>query len=337
MPEDSSFITSLATRERFRDSYLRRRDPIATDRMLWRAQTFRHMVHLLPRQTILELGCGQGILTSHLARVSRDENPITAVTFAFGQNRPSGVPENVEFLTADSLPGPLQGRRFDFIVAMDLLDRQNCASVLQHVHDLLNPGGEVLFYKRNPWNPVLSLRRCVSLMTRYRDPRSLLSRPRLYELMSEVGFVRAFSVYNDFVYAPLRPQLVWILRNLSIVLENVPCIRSLAGSILIHAQKPPRLAERPTASLCTHHVLYRAGSVWLSCHNEAMNVGPLVRRLRALVDDYIYQTILVEDNSTDHTADVLRELAEEDERIKPLFRRPPNGVGRAIADGYRVA
>ena len=30
-------------------------------------------------------------------------------------------------------------------------------------------------------------------------------------------------------------------------------------------------------------------------------------------------------------------LAAEDPRVKPIFRSPPNGVGRAIADGYRAA
>ena len=54
------------------------------------------------------------------------------------------------------------------------------------------------------------------------DPRRLLSRPALYELVSEVGFIRVFSVYNDFVYAPLTPSLVWLFRNLSILLENTP-------------------------------------------------------------------------------------------------------------------
>jgi hypothetical protein len=36
-----------------------------------------------------------------------------------------------------------------------------------------------------------------------RDPRSLLSRLQLYELMSEVSFIHVFAVFNDFVYAPL--------------------------------------------------------------------------------------------------------------------------------------
>ena len=65
---DTSFIVILAIREQFRDRYLQHRDPIAEDRMLWRGQTFRHMVHLLPGQTILELGCGQEIFTHQLAR-----------------------------------------------------------------------------------------------------------------------------------------------------------------------------------------------------------------------------------------------------------------------------
>jgi dolichol-phosphate mannosyltransferase len=110
---DAAFIETLGLRDR----YLQHRDPIAEDRMLWRAQTFRHMMHLLPGQTILELGCGQGMFTRQLARASRGENSITAVTFASDSTMPAALPIQVEFLTASSLPGPLEGRRFDFIIS----------------------------------------------------------------------------------------------------------------------------------------------------------------------------------------------------------------------------
>src|ERR1700741_4720344 len=78
---ERSLISTLAIRERYRDEYWQKHDPIVHDRLLWRAQTFRHTVHLLPGQTILELGCGELRLTEALLRVSRGENPITAVTF----------------------------------------------------------------------------------------------------------------------------------------------------------------------------------------------------------------------------------------------------------------
>jgi SAM-dependent methyltransferase len=326
----------LAMREAHRDWYLRHRDPIAEDRMRWRAHTFRQLVHLLPGQSILELGCGEGALTRQLLYVSRGENPITAVTFQSGLTRaPHDSPVTV--VDASSFPGPIGGQRFDLIIGMDLLDSRTSSAMLQHAHELLNPGGEVVFFESNPWNVVLRSRRAAARMLGRRDPRALVSRPELYELMSEVGFIRVFAVFTDFVYAPLTRRLIWLLRNLSIVLENAPGIRTLAGAILVHAQKPPRVAKHVTRPLCEHEALRGSVSVVVPCHNEEMNIRPLVMRLRQLYDDYLHEIILVDDNSTDGTREIVHELAVEDPRVRPIIRSPPNGVGRAIAEGYRAA
>ena len=335
--QQSETIKTLAIREQYRDQYWQRRDPIYTDRLLWRAQSFRHMVHLLPQQTILELGSGKGLFTRQLWQVARGANQITAVTFDPNNPRPEDVPSSVEFLTASSLPGALVGRQFDFIVAMDLLDKSNSAWFLQNVYELLKPGGEVIFYESNPWNPVLKLRRSISQFFGQKDPRRLLSRPALYELISEVGFIRVFAVYNDFVYAPLTPTLAWFLRNLSILLENAPMVRTLAGSILIHAQKPPRISKRPEISLFEHEQLRGGVSVVIPCHNEEMNIESLITLLKSFYGEYLHEIVPVDDNSRDNTADVIRQLAEADPLVKPVFRSPPNGVGRAITDGYRAA
>jgi hypothetical protein len=268
--------------------------------------------------------------------VTRGENPITAVTFDPGSTPPPGLPAET-VLNADALPGALAGRQFDYIVALDVLDKRTCTAVLQQAHDLLAPGGQVVFYESNPWNPVLRLRRLAARLTRRPDPRALLGRTQLYELISEVGFIRVFATFNDFVYAPLGRRLVWLLRNLSIVLENAPGARQLAGSILVHAQKPPRAPARPRVSLAAHAALRRSVSVVVPCHNEEMNVGPLVRRLLDLYGEYVHEIVLVDDNSRDGTRAAIAELAAADARVRPVYRTPPNGVGRAIADGYRAA
>jgi dolichol-phosphate mannosyltransferase len=330
-------IETLALRERYRDHYLRERDPIARDRISWRAQSFRQLVHLLPGQSVLELGCGEGLLTQGLAEATGGAVPITTVGFDPGTGRPADLPDEVEHLTIDALPGPLDGREFDFIVAMDLLDRRNCAWLLQQAYRLLKPGGELVFFESNPWNPVLRLRRSISAIFGRHDPRSLLDQIQLYELASEVGFVRVFSVFTDFLYAPLSPRLVWLLRGASVVLENMPGFRRMAGSIVIHAQKPPRQVRKPTVNLFRHEALRRAVSVVVPCHNEEMNVEPLVSRLRDLYDEYLREIVLVDDNSTDSTREVMQRLARQDDRVRPVIRTPPNGVGFAIADGLRAA
>jgi len=302
-----------------------------------RLPTFRHTVHLLPGQTILELGCGELRLTQALLRVSRGENPITAVTFQSSVPDSTAIDGKVEILRASELPGPLAGRRFDCIVAMDLLDRSNSSELLGIVQELLASGGEMMFYESNPWNPMHKLRRLFLRLAGKRDPRNLINRPGLYELLSELGFVRIYAVFNDFVFAPLTRPLIWFLRNLSILLENAPIFRTLAGSILIHAQKPPRQKALPNVSLFAHESLRGAISVVIPSHNEEMNIGPLIERILAFYGEYIHEIIPVNDGSTDRTGDVINQLALKDDRIKPLHRSPPNGVGLAIADGLAAA
>lgn len=336
MRKDTSCIKTLAIREQFRDAYLQHRDPIPQDRLLWRAQSFRHMTHVMPGQTILELGCGQGMFTQQLVRVTREENPITAVGFTPDSTGPSVSSPAVEFIHAPESLESLKGRQFDFIVAMDLLDQRTGSWLLENVYQLLKPGGQLVFYESNPWNVVLKLRTVFQRLWGRPDPRFLLSRLQLYELMSEIGFIRVFSIYNDFVYAPLTQGLSWILRNLSIVLENTPAIRTLAGSILVHGQKPPRKIVHPKNSLFAHEHLRHAISVVIPCRNEEKNIGSLVTGLLDLFGEYIHEIIIVDDNSEDNTRDILRRLAKKASRIKPIFRSPPNGVGRAIADGYRA-
>lgn len=331
-------IAHLAMRERYRDVYWRERDPIISDRLLWRAQTLRHTVHLLPGQSILELGSGEGRFTQALQSVTRGENPITSVSFATRRITELITPSSTEGQPQIvSLPGPLKGRLFDCIVAMDLLDHTDSSELLSVVYGLLAPGGEIIFYESNPWNPVHQLRAALSRLVGRRDPRALLPQSRLYELLSEIGFIRVYSVYNDFVFAPLTRKLIWFLRNASILLENAPLVSRMAGSILLHGQKPPRKKELNLVSLFRHEALRNAISVVIPAHNEEMNVEPLVSSLLQLYGDYIFEIIVVNDNSRDRTGAVIEELHLAHPRVRALHRQPPNGVGRAIADGLRSA
>lgn len=330
----SPLVSILASRERYRDEYWRKHDPILDDRLFWRAQTFRHTVHLLPGQAILELGCGGLRFTRSLLRVSRKANPITSVTFQSSPPVASDVVPDVELIQLRDFPGALAGRQFDYIIAMDLLDRSTSSELLEVVHKLLAPGGEILFYESNPWNPMHKLWALLLKLVGKPDTRNLIDRPGLYELLSEIGFIRIYAVFNDFVFAPLTRSLIWLLRNVSILLENAPLLRTMAGSILVHAQKPPRFKHSAQISLFAHEALRNAVSVVIPCRNEEMNIRPLVERMLGYYGEYIHEIIPVNDGSTDRTAGVLSELAATEPRVKPIHRASPHGVGRALADGF---
>jgi glycosyltransferase involved in cell wall biosynthesis len=127
------------------------------------------------------------------------------------------------------------------------------------------------------------------------------------------------------------------MRPLSLIMENTPLVKLLAGTILVHAQKPPRGLPRPSARMTEHRGLHGAISVVVPCYNEEMNLGPLVEGLLKHYDEYIHEIVLVDDNSKDRSRQIMRELAEYEPRVRPLFREPPNGVGRAIAEGMKAA
>jgi len=73
------------------------------------------------------------------------------------------------------------------------------------------------------------------------------------------------------------------------------------------------------------------------CYNEEMNIAPLVDALVQMYNDYIHEIIIVNDNSTDRTGEVTREIARGEPRVKLVERKPPGGVGRALRDGYAAA
>ena len=54
-------------------------------------------------------------------------------------------------------------------------------------------------------------------------------------------------------------------------------------------------------------------------------------------DAYIHEIIIVDDNSTDSTAAVVAEATAAEPRVRLIRRSPPNGVGRALRDGYAAA
>jgi dolichol-phosphate mannosyltransferase len=327
-------INALARRESHTANYRARSDPISTERLLWQAHTFRHLVHLLPGETILEIGSSDGAFAKALLNMTRGRNALMTVTAA----EQAGDIPNVETAAIDNFPGPLANRRFHYVVAQNVLDRDTICYILEHVFALLEEGGRAIFIETNPWNPMSAARHFVGRLLGRRNEKTLFSRAQLYELLSEVGFIRVSARFTDFVYPPLTPthRMVWLLRNASVLLENMPLVQSLAARIVLHAQKPPRTVVRPATSLCGHEVLRHAVSFVFPCHNEEMNIPALVNGLREHYSDYVHEIVLVDDNSRDGTGSVIDRLATEDPRIVPVHRSPPNGVGYALRDGYRA-
>ena len=128
------------------------------------------------------------------------------------------------------------------------------------------------------------------------------------------------------------------MQNLSLIFENTPYLRNFAGELFIWGQNPaPEEWEKPFVNLTEHVGLKNKISVVVPCYNEEPNIPSLIKNLKGFFDEYIYEFVIVDDNSTDATGDIAENLSREDSRIKVIRREMPNGVGLAIRDGISAA
>jgi dolichol-phosphate mannosyltransferase len=337
-------IESLKKQERLRENYWENVDYFLPIRLKWRAQMVRHSFHLFPEDSILEVGAGSCRWTREISEANGNLNPICSAILnedLYEKNNRSSLLGNIERIHLSEFPGKLRGRSFDFIVAYQLLTDENAGTLLFELKKLLRPGGQILFFELNPWNPYFRVRRFFSkllFLVKGTTKNESLNRVDLFTLLSEAGYIKIKILPYDFLFPPVPKVLLWPMQNLSLILENFPYVRNFAGSLFIWAQKPAEANwKRPMSSLILHDFLKGRLSVVVPCRNEELNIPPLVENLKACYGEYIKEIIIVDDNSRDGTAEVTGKLALEDVRIKLIRRDMPNGVGRALRDGFAAA
>jgi dolichol-phosphate mannosyltransferase len=329
--------------ERTREAYWRRYPQTSPVKLRWRALTVRHCFHVVRGESILELGAGSGLWTEHLATAFKGENPITGAVFnqdliQAARNRKLS---NTTFVQIDELTRDLPAASFDYVVGTAILCHDLYAQNLAAIYSLLKPAGQFLFFEANYWNPQVFTKSTVRTIGKWAGNADCQVGMRKYELLraaSHQGFTHLEVIPYDIVH-PLTPRFLinWV-RDLAFFLERTPLIREICGTLYIWAKKPgDEEARRPRVALDHHECLFGSVSVVVPCHNEEMNIQPLVNALLQMYGRYIREIILVNDNSTDATADIAHAIGNEDTRVKLLDRKPPSGVGRALRDGYRAA
>ena len=339
-----SLIELLQKQEQSRESYWKNVDYFLSVRLKWRAQMVRHLFHLFPEDSILEVGAGSCQWTREISEANGNRNPICAATLNkefYDENNHTNFSENIERVHLEEFPGKLSERRFDFIVGYHLLTDENTGAFLIELKKLLKPGGQLLFFDTNPWNPYHKIKRIVlkiCSLFKQAGVNESLNRVDLFTLLSEAGYVKIKIHPYDFLFPPVPRMLLWPMQNLSLVLENFPYIRNFAGSLFVWAQKPAdENWKRPMSSLVRHECFKDRLSVVVPSRNEELNIPPLIENLKACFGEYIKEIIIVDDNSRDGTANVTERLASEDSRIRLVRRSMPNGVGRALRDGFAAA
>ncbi|VVB86933.1 Glycosyltransferase AglD [uncultured archaeon] len=78
-------------------------------------------------------------------------------------------------------------------------------------------------------------------------------------------------------------------------------------------------------------------SIVVPTYNESENIGNLLQAVSKTLESYDYEIIIVDDNSPDGTAGIVRKISCEDNRIRLVVRSGKLGLGSAILEGFSMA
>jgi dolichol-phosphate mannosyltransferase len=335
MTSGAGLLGNLQEMERTREAYWHRYPATSPIRLRWRAHAVRHALHVTAGESILELGAGSGLWTRELEATLPDSVLTTAVfnddlAAAAARARRS----DVRLVRALS---ELPEGGFDHVVGTAILSHDRWPENLDWIRTLLRPGGQMLFFEANYWNPQVFLKAQSIRLARWSgnaECQIALRKPAVKRALARQGFIEGVVVPYDILHPRTPAALVPAVQSAAFVAEHLPGVREGCGQLFISARLPGPESRRRRPDLARHERFRDAVSVVVPCHNEEMNIPRLVDALRQSYDSYLREIVLVDDNSTDDTAAVAREQAAQDPRVKLVSRRPPGGVGLALRDGY---
>lgn len=75
-------------------------------------------------------------------------------------------------------------------------------------------------------------------------------------------------------------------------------------------------------------------SIIVPTFNERENIEELVRRIEAALPDVAWEVVVVDDDSTDDTANLVHEMARKDRRVRCIHRIGRRGLSTACIEGF---
>jgi len=190
----------------------------------------------------LEIGCGNGLFTEKYARsgaeiFATDLSP-ELIELA-GRTYPGPL---IHYLPApaDRLPFPEQS--FDAVIGNSVLHHLELPPSLREFYRVLRPGAPLAFAEPNLLNPQMLLQRWLPWLRRRAGDspdETALIRFTLRRLLLKSGFTQVKIVPFDFLHPATPSALIPAVSGLGKILEAIPLLREISGSLLISARKPP--------------------------------------------------------------------------------------------------
>jgi len=191
-----------------------------------------------PGHTVLEVGCGTGLLTAELAKTGAKiyALDISPELLSVAQERVKS--SQVAIFCGNAYSLAFEAEMFDFVVGLSVLHHLDIDRALCEFWRVLRKGGKVVFSEPNMLNPQIILERVFFRKYFKNSPdESAFIRFLLKRKLVKSGYKDVTLYPFDFLHPRTPDFLTGFVDTLSRLIEKVPVISEIAGSLYIEATK----------------------------------------------------------------------------------------------------
>jgi 2-polyprenyl-3-methyl-5-hydroxy-6-metoxy-1,4-benzoquinol methylase len=210
---------------------------------LRRAQWISDTVKLKPGMRVLEIGCGTGFFSEIFVQSGAELHAIDLAKAFIKKALERCAGLGIHFKVADVDAMPYKDQLFDAVIGVRVLHHLDMALAFKEINRVLKPNGMIGFCEPNMLNPLIMLQKNIPwIKNKMGDTpdETAFFKWTLRRFLISCGYEQVRVQPFDFMHPWLPDKLVEGAERAGKLLESLPLIHQIAGSLQIVATKGPR-------------------------------------------------------------------------------------------------
>ncbi len=148
--------------------------------------------------------------------------------------------QNLTFCLENASAMTFADASFDYVIGISVLHHLDVKRALGEIFRILKPGGQARFTEPNMMNPQIAVQKNIPVIKRWLGDspgETAFFRFRLIREMKKAGFRSVQITPFDFLHPGIPAKAVGFIDRLGNVIENIPILKEIAGSLSITAVK----------------------------------------------------------------------------------------------------